>query len=85
MNVKELTLNGVNKLNEFNIDDSTSKVRILLSSLLNVSKEKLLIMDEEVDERLVEIFNDNLDKLIKGIPVQYLVNNQSFYGMDFYV
>ncbi len=85
MNVKELTLNGVNKLNEFNIDDSTSKVRILLSSLLNVSKEKLLIMDEEVDEKLVEIFNDNLDKLIKGIPVQYLVNNQSFYGMDFYV
>ena len=85
MNVKELTLNGVNKLNEFNIDDSTSKVRILLSSLLNVSKEKLLIMDEEVDERLVEIFNDNLDKLIKGIPVQYIVNKQSFYGMDFYV
>ena len=85
MNVKELTLNGVNKLNEFNIDDSTSKVRILLSSLLNVSKEKLLIMNEEVDERLVEIFNDNLDKLIKGIPVQYIVNKQSFYGMDFYV
>ena len=85
MNVKELTLNGVNKLNEFNIDDSTSKVRILLSSLLNVSKEKLLIMDEEVDERLVEIFNDNLDKLIKGMPVQYIVNKQSFYGMDFYV
>ena len=85
LNVKELTLNGVNKLNEFNIDDSTSKVRILLSSLLNVSKEKLLIMNEEVDERLVEIFNDNLDKLIKGIPVQYIVNKQSFYGMDFYV
>ena len=85
MNIKELTLNGVSKLNEFNIDDSTTKVRILLSSLLNVSKEKLLIMDEEVDEKLVERFNDNLNKLIKGVPVQYLVNKQSFYGMDFFV
>ena len=85
MNIKELTLNGVSKLNEFNIDDSTTKVRILLSSLLNVPKEKLLIMDEEVDEKLVERFNDNLNKLIKGVPVQYLVNKQSFYGMDFFV
>ena len=85
MNIKELTLNGVSKLNEFNIDDSTTKVRILLSSLLNVSKEKLLIMDEEVDEKLVERFNDNISKLIKGVPVQYLVNKQSFYGMDFFV
>ena len=85
MNIKELTLNGVSKLNEFNIDDSTTKVRILLSSLLNVSKEKLLIMDEEVDEKLVERFNDNINKLIKGVPVQYLVNKQSFYGMDFFV
>jgi release factor glutamine methyltransferase len=85
MNIKELTLNGVSKLNEFNIEDSTTKVRILLSSLLNVSKEKLLIMDEEVDEKLVERFNDNLNKLIKGVPVQYLVNKQSFYGMDFFV
>ena len=85
MNIKELTLNGVSKLNEFNIDDSTTKVRILLSSLLNVSKEKLLIMDEEVNEKLVERFNDNINKLIKGVPVQYLVNKQSFYGMDFFV
>lgn len=85
MNIKELTLNGVSKLSEFNIDDSTTKVRILLSSLLNVSKEKLLIMDEEVDEKLVERFNDNINKLIKGVPVQYLVNKQSFYGMDFFV
>ena len=41
--------------------------------------------EEEVDEVLVNKYNDNIDKLINNIPLQYITNHQEFMKLDFYV
>lgn len=41
--------------------------------------------EEEVNEVLVKKYNENLDKLINHIPIQYITNHQEFMKLDFYV
>ncbi len=41
--------------------------------------------EEEIDEVLVNKYNENIDKLINYIPLQYITNHQEFMKLDFYV
>ena len=86
MNIKETLSYGINYLNEKKIEDSFIIANVLLQKVLNQNKMQLVINAE--NEVSVE---DNikymvyLEKIISGIPLQYITNKQSFYGLDFYV
>ena len=58
----------------------------MLKYLLNKDNSYLVIhQDEEIDEVVQEQFFEFIDEIIQGRPIQYIVKNQEFMGLDFYV
>lgn len=86
MKLSEVLKDGIYVLKEKNIDDCNLKARLLLGFLLGKTKEYLMINDsEEIDiEKQIEYFS-LIDRLIVGEPLQYIIGNQEFMGLDFFV
>lgn len=86
MKIKELIQESKRILKENNINDINLKLRIILSKLLNKPKEYIIIHEDiEIDDRIVQIFFKKIEDLKNNVPIQYIVNNQEFFGLDFYV
>lgn len=86
MKIFEILKYGKDELIKYDIDDASLKTKLLLMHLLNVSKEYLIINNnKEIDNIIVQKFNEFLNKLINGIPIQYITNRQEFMGLSFYV
>lgn len=86
MKIRELLKKEIDELNKYEIEDSFFKAKILLAYEMDCDIQYLNIhIDEEVEERVVEKFENDIQKLISGMPVQYITNHQEFYGFDFYV
>ncbi len=86
MNIKQLLEYGIKLLKENNIDEPILKTRILLANILNETKEYLMVHElEELNKELVKIFKEDIEKVCKHIPIQYITNKQEFMGLEFYV
>ena len=86
MKVKDVIRNFTIELNKNNIEDANLKVKLLLSYLLNIPKEFLIIHSEdELDSSIEQKFNIEIQKVLDGFPVQYIIHKQYFEGLEFYV
>lgn len=86
MNIKEILKKGNEILKENNIDESVLKTRILLTHALEKNKEYLIIHDDEIVSQIDENkFFQNIQKIVSGIPIQYIIQNQEFMGLNFFV
>lgn len=86
MNIKNLLIFGTKYLKDNNIDEANLKCKILLASILKVSKEYLIIHDlEELAENIVTEFKNKIEEIKNGKPIQYITNKQEFMGLNFYV
>lgn len=86
MKIVEVLQNAIQELNNNKISDPIMKSRILLSNILNTTKEYLVInSEEEISIETTNKFNEGINKLIKGYPLQYVTNHQEFMKLDFYV
>ena len=86
MNIKQTLEYGIKLLKENNINEPVLKTRIILANVLNKTKEYLMVYElEELDEELIKIFKEDIEKLCKHIPIQYITNKQEFMGLEFYV
>lgn len=86
MNIKDLLIFGTKYLKDSNIDEANLKCKILLASILKVSKEYLIIHDlEELAENIVTEFKNKIEEIKSGKPLQYITNKQEFMGLNFYV
>lgn len=86
MNIRNLLQFGIKELKDNNIEETSLKCKILLANILNVSKEYLIIHDnEELEENIVIDFNNKIEELKNGKPIQYITCNQEFMGLNFYV
>lgn len=86
LQVKEIYNKGKEILRNNNIDDETTKARILMCYVLNISKEQLIIRKEEqIKEDKKELFLSYIEQIKNGTPLQYIVNNQEFMKLNFYV
>jgi len=86
MKINEMTNFFLKKLNDAKIEDGRNNYFILTKKFLNYSKEYMLIHgDEDIDQEKFEKLELCINKLVEGIPVQYLTNEQEFYGIKFYV
>lgn len=85
MKYRELLDEGIKKAIELNKDDSA--VRLLLMDAANMeSSDIILKFEEEVNEEVVSLFNNNLDKYLQdNIPVQHIIGYEYFYGHKFIV
>ena len=86
MNIKQTLEYGIRLLKENNINEPVLKTRIILANVLNKTKEYLMVHElEELDEELINIFKEDIEKSCKNIPIQYITNKQEFMGLEFYV
>ena len=86
MNIKEAIIFGTKYLDENNISESKAKCRILLSNILNVSKEYLLVHDNDKLNLKKEMkYKEYLVRLSNNEPIQYIINKQEFMKLNFYV
>ena len=82
----ELLKLGENVLKKENIQDSHIKASALLQYVLKQTKQELIINSEEIVEpSKVNEYNNYLQEIIKGTPIQYITKHQQFMALDFYV
>ena len=86
MKLQELIQNSKHELDSLNVEDADIKLKILIEYVFKISKEKLILKYKyEINDKKVEEFRKLLKKLENGIPIQYIINNQEFMGLNFYV
>ena len=86
MIINEALFMGIKELNNNNIEDSNLKARILISHSLNVTKEYILVHgEEEFPIEKINEYLENIERVAKGEPIQYVINSQDFYGLNFYI
>lgn len=86
MKIRDLLKKEIDKLNKNEIEDSFFKAKILLSYEMGCDIQYLNIhIDEDVNNNVIKKFETDIQKVIQGIPVQYITKHQEFYGFDFFV
>ena len=86
MKIKEIIEEKRKLLIENDIEDSLIIVRQVICNILNKDKQYLIInSDEEISDINYNRINDDIKKIISGIPIQYIIKNQEFMGLNFYV
>ena len=86
MKIKEILIEGNKLLKDNFIEEETIICKLLLKYLLNKDNSYLVIhQDEEIEQDIENIFFEYINEIIQGKPIQYIVKNQEFMGLDFYV
>lgn len=86
VNQKELLSLGEQKLKERKIEDAYHKAKLLLKYILNQTSEQLIAGSlETVNKENENKYQEKLQEIIEGKPVQYIVHQQEFMGLNFYV
>lgn len=86
MKIQEILTKTALKLKENNIEEPISKAKRILAFTLDVTKEYLLINNEkEISDENIIKYNNNIEKLISGKPIQYITGKQEFMGIEFNV
>lgn len=86
MKLNEILRNGFEVLKTNGIEDYTIIAKELLLYILKKPKTYLIINQyEEISQEICNKYNELLDEIIKGKPLQYITNNQEFMKMNFCV
>ena len=87
MKIKGLLEQAIKQLRENNVQEPAAGIaKRLLAFTLDVSKEYLIVHDEEeVQEKIVERYNEYIKQIVQGRPVQYILGKQEFMGIEFLV
>ena len=86
MLIKEAIRKGMISLKTNNIKEPNLKSRLLMQYILNKPRQYLLIHDnEELTNKQEKTYLENIEKMIKGVPLQHITHSQEFMKMNFYV
>ncbi len=87
MKIKGLLEQAIKQLRENNVQEPAAGIaKRLLAFTLDVSKEYLIVHDEEeVQEKIVERYNEYIKQIVQWRPVQYILGKQEFMGIEFLV
>ena len=86
MILRELLIFGKQFLSENSVEDVELISRLLAQYVFNIEKEKLILYtDKQLENIDIERYKNLLEKVVKGVPVQYITNKQEFMGLNFYV
>lgn len=86
MNQNQLLKLGKERLKQENIEEAESKAKRLLEFVLHQSREEMIRNSlEEVSTLQEKEFQEKLDAIVQGKPLQYITHSQEFMGIDFYV
>ncbi|MCI9038823.1 MAG: peptide chain release factor N(5)-glutamine methyltransferase [Clostridia bacterium] len=86
MNQSQLLKLGKEKLKQENIEEAESKAKRLLEFVLQQSREEMIRNSlEKVSELQHKAYEEKLQEVIQGKPLQYITHLQKFMGLSFYV
>ena len=86
MTIKECLKTLIEKLKQTEIEEPVLKAKMLVANVLEQKKEYLIVNeDQELTSKQIDKINEGLEKLIQGMPIQYITKSQEFMGLDFYV
>lgn len=86
MNLGQLQKQGIQELQKVGISEPRRKINRLLGSLLGTDSVGLMKQEkEEVKKELEIVFENSLQQLKEGYPIQYLTHHQEFMKLPFYV
>lgn len=86
MTINEYIVLETKRLKLNNIDDSTIIIKQILSYTLNKDQQYFVINgDRELQFEEEKNAKEAIDKIISGIPIQYITNKQEFMTEEYYV
>ena len=86
MKIEELLKEGKKELIKNKIEDSSLIARVLLEYLLKIDRNEIIKREmQEVNEEKEKDYKKAIEKILQGIPLQYITNNQEFMKLSFYV
>ena len=86
MEIQELQKEGIKRLKQAGIPEARQKSNRLLAHLLNLDLVQLIMKEKEmVTKKQQEIFFSMVQRLLAGEPIQYILQNQEFMGLPFYI
>lgn len=86
MTIQEALKKGTIELKTKGIEEPKMKARLLMQHVLNKPREYLVIYDKkELSQNESTRYFENINKIVKGIPVQHITHQQEFMKMNFYV
>ena len=86
MNTLQLINEGAAKLRDNKISSSKLDAEILLSRVLNKSKESLLTkLDQKIDLKNIEKFNKLISRRLFDEPIAYILKEKEFWSKTFEV
>lgn len=86
MTIKDALTKAINILKKSNIENPIQQAKIVLASVLQKSKEYILINENEIlSNEIYKDFIKKIESVAEGMPLQYITHIQEFMGMDFYV
>lgn len=86
MTINDILNNASKIFKENNIENYFYETRELLSVVLNKTKEWIMInLEQNLSPEYEKKFNELVSKRISGIPFQYIIGHQYFFGNKFFV
>jgi len=86
MIIREALRNASQRLEHHRVSSPRLNAEVILAHCLSVDKTYLYTHDERIlDEKETQQIEDALYERISGVPVQYIVGRQEFYGRYFSV
>tara|TARA_A100001011_G_C14315137_1_gene847618 strand:- start:1115 stop:1954 length:840 start_codon:yes stop_codon:yes gene_type:complete len=85
MNTTELIKAGSEILKKNNISSYSLDSEIILSNILKITREKLLIYEDKVTNKIVKKFKKLIIRRSLKEPIAYIIKNKEFMSKSFYV
>ena len=86
MKIKELFNLETRRLNESKIEDANIIAKSLIKYVLKLTDNDLIVkQNNEVESNNQKEYEEYINQIIEGTPLQYITNKQEFYKQEFYV
>lgn len=86
MNIEELLREGKKKLTENKIEEANLIARVLIQYVLGMNRFEIIKNEKQkVNESQKKRYENVIEKIIRGMPLQYITNKQEFMKLEFFV